>query len=189
MKVRCSTEIVLDDFLKLPRTAQLMFFEKMNDYTIYNNPYILFDIISFDTNGCKSPIEQILLFAFNIRVFERLKEFKSAIDFCLVPQKEIKIGKKKYFADLYFDAEEISENCEIDIGNLKLVIECDGHDYHHASKQQVKKDYERETDLKLAGYDILRFTGSQIYGDPYRCADTIIDYIKSKTNIGAHSNE
>lgn len=180
MKFKPSTEMTLDAFLKLPRLSQLMFFERMNNGTLKNaNPYYVYDIAGFDAGECKSPIEQILYNTFNVRVVER--EIKE--DIYLISQKQISIGRKRHYADLYFDTEEALDLEGID---FRLVIECDGHDYHHASKQQVRKDYERETALKMAGYDILRFTGSQIYDDPCGCADIIIDYILSKIRMVNH---
>ena len=166
MKIHKSTEAALDDFLKLPRMAQEMVFERLQqpERISQEDPYNVFRVIGFSTEGCKSPIEQILSFAFCIRCEER--------DCCieLWPQEEIKTGGKTYFADF-----------SICLGpNGVLLIECDGHDYHHKSKQQVASDYERENALKLAGYDVIRFTGSQIYADPYKCVDTILDYIESK---------
>ena len=46
-------------------------------------------------------------------------------------------------------------------------------------------DYKRENDLKLAGYDIVRYTGSQIYNDVYSCLDKVCELIKkaNKTEI------
>jgi very-short-patch-repair endonuclease len=49
------------------------------------------------------------------------------------------------------------------------VIECDGHDFH-SHRQQQARDRKRDRDLQLAGYTILRFTGSQIVTDPNACA-------------------
>ena len=39
-------------------------------------------------------------------------------------------------------------------------------------------DYERENELKLAGYDIMRFTGSQVYNNPLECIEKIHKYCK-----------
>lgn len=177
--ITIAEEMELNDFLKLPRLAQLLFFQRINfDYLGGKEDWFEpFYVIGFNTDGCKSPIEQILLFAFNLRLYDT----KCPYDISLEPQKEITINKKKYYADFCFDAQENIPGCK---STLKLVIECDGHDYHHASKQQVSKDYERENDLKINGYDVIRFTGSQIYKDPYGCADTILEYISSKTNKG-----
>lgn len=176
---------MLDVFLKMPRLAQLMVFDKVNGKRP-DRACLMFYAIGFETDECKSPIEQILKLALDIRVFER-DLFRGAVDIYFSPQKQITVNGKKYYADFYFDAENEFNSEEIN-KNYKLVIECDGHDYHHASKAQVRKDYERENDLKMAGYDVMRFTGSQIYDDPYGCADKIIDYILKHVLPGAGQN-
>lgn len=130
--------------------------------------------VEFYIRTCNSPIELSLAIAFIQRVLVKHKDKEYLF---LEPQAEIIAGEHTYFVDFLFDPKSLNNKSKID---YKLVIECDGHDYHHATKQQVKSDYERETNLKLAGYDVLRFTGSQIYGDPYKCVDTIIDYILKK---------
>jgi len=172
MDIHKSTYLVLDEFLRLPRRAQEMLFERLEhpEVLLQEDPYNVFRVVGFSTEGCKSPIEQILFFAFYIRQEERGDLF-----FELWPQEEIKINGKTYYADFSM--------CLGPDG--VLLIECDGHDYHHRSKQQVSNDYERENALKLAGYDIIRFTGSQIYADPYKCADMILDYVASKQHGGS----
>ncbi len=51
-----------------------------------------------------------------------------------------------------------------------LIIECDGHDFHERTKEQAAKDRSRDRRSQQAGFVILRFTGSEIYNDPMRCA-------------------
>ena len=53
-------------------------------------------------------------------------------------------------------------------GDERLIaIECDGHDFHAKTKEQVVRDKKRDRDLAALGYTVLRFTGSEIYADPY----------------------
>jgi very-short-patch-repair endonuclease len=42
----------------------------------------------------------------------------------------------------------------------RLVVECDGHDFHEKTKQQVTKDNRRERELQIAGWHVFRFSGS-----------------------------
>lgn len=60
--------------------------------------------------------------------------------------------------------------------NFKYAIELDGIEYH-SNKEQINYDYKRENDLKLLGYNVIRFTGSQIYNNPNECIDKITDII------------
>ena len=43
---------------------------------------------------------------------------------------------------------------------IKIVVEYDGHDFHEKTKDQVARDKSRVRDLEIAGWRILRFTGS-----------------------------
>jgi len=52
----------------------------------------------------------------------------------------------------------------------KIVVECDGHDFHERTKEQAKKDKKRDRDLQKAGYLVMRFTGSEIFADAVGCA-------------------
>lgn len=51
-----------------------------------------------------------------------------------------------------------------------LVIECDGHDYHERTKEQAARDRKRDRTLTSLGYCVIRFTGSEIWRDPWQCA-------------------
>lgn len=52
----------------------------------------------------------------------------------------------------------------------RVVIECDGHDYHERTKEQARKDRGRDRAFQQAGWLVARFTGSEIYADAERCA-------------------
>lgn len=51
----------------------------------------------------------------------------------------------------------------------KFLIEIDGHEYHK-TKEQREKDYIRERYFQKIGYQIIRFTGTEVYLRPYECA-------------------
>lgn len=70
-------------------------------------------------------------------------------------QKEI----GKYRVDFYF-------------AKAKLVVECDGKEYHSDFIQQ-EKDIKREFEIMKKGYIVLRFKGSEIYQDVIGCVDKI----------------
>jgi hypothetical protein len=55
----------------------------------------------------------------------------------------------------------------------KLVVECDGHDFHERTKEQAKRDRSRDRAIQQMGITIFRFTGSEIYQTPLKCARQI----------------
>jgi very-short-patch-repair endonuclease len=65
-----------------------------------------------------------------------------------------------------------------------LVIECDGNDFHEKTKEQVKKDKQRDRELTNLGYKILRFSGSEIFNNPTACAEEVYTFICNVLNPG-----
>lgn len=50
--------------------------------------------------------------------------------------------------------------------DLKVAVECDGHDFHEKTKDQAAKDKKRDREFQKLGYVILRYTGSEIVNNP-----------------------
>ena len=59
---------------------------------------------------------------------------------------------------------------ECSMTGAKVVVECDGHNFHERTKAQARNDRSRDRDLQALGYLILRYTGSEIFADPWACA-------------------
>lgn len=117
-----------------------------------------------------TPIEQIFNAVLCIYDYIANESFY----FEIIPQYEIKIKGKTYIADFccksfIFDGVEwfLDKN---------IVIECDGYGSHH-TKEQLNRDIYRENELKLNGYSVIRFTGSQIYNTPYDCFEKALLFI------------
>jgi very-short-patch-repair endonuclease len=58
----------------------------------------------------------------------------------------------------------------------RLVVECDGHHFHNKTKEQVSRDRKKDRRATLNGVDFFRFTGSEIWRDPWGCAEQITDW-------------
>lgn len=158
-------------FDNLPERAQRLFLSYLSrskDKGCY------LDIHGFpDCRDLESPIEKLYLLADSIISWEIGEYFMDCI-----PQHEICCGSKKYRVDFFYD-----NACAIEHGDyarlglfenpLNLIVECDGHDFHHKTKGQVKCDNERQLALQMAGYEVVRFSGTQIYENPLKCADSV----------------
>ena len=92
-----------------------------------------------------TPIEKVM-FAILLRIQE-----KSGI--CVEPQ--IKIGKYRVDFLITFLRNK----------KRKIVVECDGHDFHEKTKEQAKHDKERDRYFTAEGYEVYHYTGSEIYND------------------------
>lgn len=139
------------------------------------------EIIGIDTEllfsiiDCESPIEQLLaiaLEAIRIRDINLYNPFIEIID--IEKQLEIKCGRNKYRVDFHIPVaykNQVGKN---------FVIECDGYEFHQKTKEQVEYDNKRQRNLQKAGYTVIRFSGSEIWNDPYGCAFDIKNLILSK---------
>lgn len=58
----------------------------------------------------------------------------------------------------------------------KLVVECDGHQFHERTKEQAASDRSRDRALMGFGYDVFRFTGSELWRDPWGCAEQVVEW-------------
>jgi very-short-patch-repair endonuclease len=55
----------------------------------------------------------------------------------------------------------------------RLVVECDGHEFHEKTKEQARRDKSRDRFFVSKGIPCLRFTGSEIFRDADACKDEI----------------
>ncbi|MCX6922700.1 MAG: DUF559 domain-containing protein [Verrucomicrobia bacterium] len=56
----------------------------------------------------------------------------------------------------------------------KMIVECDGHDFHEKTKEQARCDKERDRNLQSLGYPVYRYTGSEIYADVFQGAAEVV---------------
>jgi very-short-patch-repair endonuclease len=69
---------------------------------------------------------------------------------------------------------------------IKIVVECDGHDFHEKTKEQAARDKSRQCDLEIAGWRVLRFTGSMIWRDHKWCADRVAKLATNEIEAQLH---
>jgi very-short-patch-repair endonuclease len=55
----------------------------------------------------------------------------------------------------------------------RIVVECDGHDFHERTKEQAARDRARDRWMTEHGIIVLRFTGSEIWRDAKKCVEQI----------------
>ena len=119
---------------------------------------------------CESPIEQLLSLALEELSIVNIYKFNPFVDIVEIEkQKEIQCGNKKYRVDFFIPV--IYKNQE----NKCFVIECDGHEFHQKTKEQVEKDNTRTRELQKYGYEIIRFSGTEIWHRPYKCANEVLN--------------
>lgn len=102
---------------------------------------------------CESPIE--------VQFFDAMQGRQAMVGF--VPQLDVEGGRFR-----------------LDFGDpARMVgIELDGYE-HHSSRDQFTKDRERQRQLELMGWRILRFSGREVHQDARKCVDQAIDWLKA----------
>jgi hypothetical protein len=68
--------------------------------------------------------------------------------------------------------------------NLKLIVECDGFQYHN-TKETFARDRKRDRLFQSKGYQVVRFSGTEIFKDPVGVSVELFDFIQ--TNFESES--
>lgn len=84
----------------------------------------------------------------------------------VIPQKNIDRYRADFLIQYHFFGASMSS-----------VVECDGHDFHERTKAQAAHDKKRDRAFQRLGYQLFRFTGSELRGDPSGCAFEVLDTI------------
>ena len=101
-----------------------------------------------ERDRCESPIEIAL--------------YDAMVYYGLEPKCQYRIGK--YRVDFAFP-------------KYRLVVEADGKEYH-SGRRAKWYDTRRENWLRSQAWDVLRFTGSEIFHAPYACAHLVLRELK-----------
>ncbi|MNS55129.1 hypothetical protein D3C72_879550 [compost metagenome] len=117
---------------------------------------------AIDDHKVTSPIEQIFLMEW---LFLRVND---RFGVRLIPQHKITVGDISYRVDFVVTKEN---------SPIKVAVELDGHDFHEKTREQVRKDKERERTIVRQGYTMLRFTGSEVVKDPRKCVEEVADVL------------
>jgi hypothetical protein len=148
---------------------------------------------------CESPIEQMLIVALFERsdgmiVNEHLQRIQqtafggmgSSGLFTLVIeiQKTISlfVADQDYRADLFIYLTRWWWGGGEQAKWGKIIVEVDGHDYHERTKEQAARDRQRDRDLMLDGYKVIRFTGSEIYNNHSKCAEDLLLILENEAD-------
>lgn len=121
---------------------------------------------------CESPIEERLVAWLLFHAWAKRDRPLVDGEIEIKPQAEICTKSGRYRADILV---------HLTTGGhaISLVVECDGHEFHEKTKAQAAHDKRRDRALKLAGYEVIRFTGSEIWSNPSGCADEVITHLNA----------
>lgn len=156
----------------------------------------------FIERKCESPIETMLGSSLFRSLDEKVKRQPDMsgryVDFCyldagsfvwnrIVPQSKL-AGYRIDFGLLGWVAtpEKLADyrNNKIQastalIRAFSLAIECDGHEFHEKTKEQVARDKARDRAITLRGVSVVRFSGSEIFRDADGCAAQVFEMMEA----------
>lgn len=81
---------------------------------------------------------------------------------------------RKYRSDICFGGNRVGQ---------RILVECDGHDFHERTKTQAAHDRRRDMLAQQDGYHIIRFTGSQIFASPYNCTFDLLNFVATRAPL------
>jgi very-short-patch-repair endonuclease len=125
-------------------------------------------------NKCETPIEKIM---YAELVMQIKRNNTNKVKYVIEPQKRIQVGRSLYRVDFMVKAK--SPDGTDKERTVVFIIECDGHQFHEKSEEQASRDKKRDRALKIAGYDTLRFTGSEIWNEPESCAFEVFSFVNT----------
>jgi very-short-patch-repair endonuclease len=121
-----------------------------------------------DLPPCKSPIEKMMHWALSVAALFG--------DSCyVVINEQHKISS--YTVDFHVKLCYYGEDCKCD---AEVIVECDGHEFHERTKEQASRDKERDRTLQQLGYNVFRYSGSDIWKDAMVCASEVIEFLQCK---------
>ena len=95
----------------------------------------------------------------------------------MYPQKEIQIKDKRYKVDFLILMKDLRNWDAPEIKEDMLIVELDSYLWHGSNPEQFTKEKERERILQKEGYNVITFSGREIWRNVERCVDETIQYI------------
>jgi very-short-patch-repair endonuclease len=125
------------------------------------------------TAACESPIERV--FAAAIVAMSDMRTTGEAIFMSGRPRTGMPTAP---FDGLHIYPQVTLDGYRIDFlalyqsgdEQIVTVIELDGHDFHERTKRQASHDKKRDRHFTKKGWQVLRYTGSDIWRSPSECA-------------------
>ncbi len=139
----------------------LKFYGSLVNYLDRTYPFV------HGNDDCGSPIEKMMFMAIKL-----IGQISHPGRFFVEKQKHI----GPYRVDLLISYTHLDgDKCH------KVVVECDGHDFHEKTRIQASSDKKRDRFLQKEGYSVLRYSGSDVWKDSFLCAEEVFDFLRSKT--------
>jgi len=114
-------------------------------------------------------------------VFSKIKDCESPIEklFLIEWYYKREIYSLHYFIKSQYKINNYRVDFMISIPNKEniLIVELDSYLWHGSKSEQFANEKKRERELKKEGYNIMRFSGREIYRDVEKCVEEVIQYL------------
>ncbi len=136
-------------------------------------------IIANAVQGCESPIERVIMAALVAKNYGDLAGDKAII----YSRGRTYAECRPAFDGLHIWAQVACDGYRLDFLAMDVfdgviqrhtVIEVDGHDYHERTRRQASHDKRRDRHFTKKGWQVLRYTGSDVWRAPSECAWEIL---------------
>jgi len=135
---------------------------------------------NYYVDGCESPIESMLATA-----------LVHAIGFDMWERADCLPDGQPVTPMVALETQWECDGYRIDIvllghrGGARVAIECDGHEFHEKTKEQAARDKARDRTLAANGWRVLRFTGAEIWSNPFACAEEAMQVVREMESSAA----
>lgn len=146
---------------------------------------------------CESPIEESMLLSLTVAALSHGVACSWVCDETrALPDGEILFSVASDSDDvLYIEPQSYIGDFRVDflvtlaaLDERRLIVECDGHDFHEKTKEQARHAKSRDRCLVAGGLQVFHFTGSEIYRDPLGCAEQVLTYLLNGNARGGFTN-
>lgn len=153
--------------IQICKQCIVIHFSKKRDWNHYKSQFI-YDRMNNAIHEMES-LEEIFESPIERIMYHRLMDFAKSQYGAIYIECQVPIGK--YFADFVVSYRPSEK---------KVVIECDGHEFHERTKEQVSRDKERDRYMTKQGFSVFRYSGTDILNNPQRAVNDIIEYFDAK---------
>lgn len=141
---------------------------------------------------CGSPIERVMLSALIVagtrhfssitlrcngsNLWDRPEDDarECACGLVIEPQAVIARYRADFLVSAWFTDRKLGSSV------ARVVVECDGHDFHERTKEQASRDKARDRAFQKMGHTVFRYSGADIWADALRCSEEAVILLRDR---------
>ena len=125
---------------------------------------------------CESPIEKLFLIEWEYR--NKINTYNEY--FYIMPQYKINNYRVDFMMYFHTDKKWMGKKseCPEEHKEKSLIVELDSHLWHGTNPEQFTKEKERERELQREGWNVMRFSGREIYRNVEKCVEEVFEYFE-----------